>query len=457
MTFAPLALALLLIARPGGLEEGRRLIAEERFDSAVVMLESWRAHNPESDEAARLLVHALRVRARRAHAADDLAAALRDLARAAQLAPSDSAIITDLATVHAIAGQRLMARGDTEGAIAGFERALELEPQRRDIRRAFAAIRIREGAAFEAAGLELEAIRHWRRAIELDSGLVEAHLLLGQTYHRRAEFELARHHLRLARQLAATAVSGLDELLARVDREFETTRTYQTMEAEGFLVRFEGGHRPDLFYRILPLLRDSRERIARVLERTPRRPVTVIIYAGDAFQRSVDAPDWAVGLFDGKIRLRESEINRTPDYLGRIVRHEMTHAILEEIAPGRIPAWIHEGLAGYFEIERWDRLQDAAATLAMIQARRSPRLRDLTPPFARLGSGIDIRGAYGISAAAIRHLALNHGEPTLATLVTLLAAGRSAEQAIDSIVFLDLDAFQKRVEDWVVWEYAHRR
>jgi hypothetical protein len=267
---------------------------------------------------------------------------------------------------------------------------------------------------------------------------------------------LARHHLRLARQLASTAVIGLEELLARVDREFETTRTYQTMEAEGFMVRFEGGHRPDLFYRILPLLRDSRDRIARVLERTPRRPVTVIIYAGDAFQRSVDSPDWAAGLYDGKIRLRESEINRTPDYLGRIVRHEMTHAILEEIAPNRIPAWIHEGLARYFEIERWDQLQDATATLAMIQARRVPRLKDLTPPFARLGSGLDVRGAYGISAAAIRHLALNHGEPTLATLVTLLSAGRSAEQAIDSIVFLDLDAFQKRVEDWVTWEYARR-
>jgi tetratricopeptide (TPR) repeat protein len=172
MTFASLALALLLVAQSGGIEEGRRLIAEDRFDSAIVVLESWRARNPESEEAPRLLVHSLRVRARRAYVAGDLAATLRDLTRAAQLAPSDSAIVTDLATVHAIAGQRLLERGDTEGALTGFQRALELEPNRRDVRRALASIRVREGVFFEAAGLEVEAIQRWRRALDLDSGIV---------------------------------------------------------------------------------------------------------------------------------------------------------------------------------------------------------------------------------------------------------------------------------------------
>jgi tetratricopeptide (TPR) repeat protein len=437
-----------------GLERARTYIAEGNLDSAIPLLQAVRGYHPESRESLDLLLYALQTRARRSFEARDLRATVRDLGIAAQYDPTSGALKRDLATAFGVMGLQLLERGDTEGALEAYEKALQMDSSRREIRRAYAQVVARVGQSYETRGRVLEAIGRYRKALDLDSGLVPVHLALGQIYYAREEFELARHHLRLARNLTTSTIQGLDQLLGRIDREQSATRQHQTVEAEGFVVRFEGDHRPDLFYRILPILRESRDRAGRIFERTFRQPITVVIYTGENFRRAIDAPDWAAGLYDGKIRLREAELEAPPAYLERIIRHEMGHAVIEEMAPGRVPAWIHEGMAKYLEIDRWDGLQDAAYLLQAIRARKTIPLRNLDAPFARLPQGSDVRLAYAEATAAIRYLGINHGDHALSDLMALLAAGRSGAEAIDSLTFYNLDAFQQRVEEWVVWENA---
>lgn len=375
-----------------------------------------------------------------------------DLDRAAQIDPTNRSIRNNLIAAYSITARHLMKEGDTEGAEQAFRDALALDTTRRDARRSLASVMVMRGRDMEGGGRFLEALNFYKRALDIDTASIEANLLLGQLYYTREDFELARFHLRRARALTTTRIQGLDDLLSRVDKEFEVTRTYQTYEMDGFLVRYEGGARPDLFYQVLPILKEARDRATRVLERSVHRPLSVIIYAGEGIRRAAEAPDWAVGFYDGKIRLREAEMSAPTDYLTRVIRHEVGHAVIEELAPGRVPSWIHEGLAKYFEIDRWDPLQDANYLVQAIQARRTMPLKDLDVPFAKLPAGSDIRLAYAEAAAAIRYLGINHGDRALSDLVALLAAGRSATQAVDSVTFYDMPTFQKRVEDWVIWE-----
>jgi tetratricopeptide (TPR) repeat protein len=436
------------------LERARAHIAEGNLDSAIPLLQAFRGYHPESRESLDLLIYCLQARSRASYAAGDLRATVRDLGLAAQYDPTSGPIRRDLATAFTMMGVRLLERGDTEGCMDAFEKAIQMDSSRREIRREYARVVARVGQSYEEGGRILEAISRYRKALDLDSSFVPAHLALGQIYYAREEFEMARHHLRQARTLTTTTIQGLDQLLGRIEREQSATRQYQTVEAEGFVVRFEGDHRPDLFYRVLPILRESRDRAGRIFERTFRQPITVVIYTGESFRRAVDAPDWAAGLYDGKIRLREAELEGAPAYLERIIRHEMGHALIEEMAPGRVPAWIHEGIAKYVEIDRWDPLQDAAYLFQAIRSRTTLPLKSLEPPFARLPRGTDVRLAYAEATAAVRYLGVNYGDHALADLMTLLAAGRSGEAAIDSLTFYNLDAFQKRVEEWVVWEHA---
>lgn len=438
------------------LERGRAALADNRFTEAAEAFEAAVAAFPESMEARGLLVHALRMKAADAWRRGDSAGALLALTRAWQVEPNLAILRTELAVAHARIGDGLFTAGDTEAAIASYARALQLDTGNAGLRRALTALHVLRGRAAEAEGRVLSAISDYRRALEADSRAVEPHLLLGRLYYEREDFELARYHLREARRLAATAVRGLDELLARVEREYAATPAYATLEIEGFVVRFQGEPRPDLFYRVLPALRDARERAARAVGRRSVQPITVIIYAGDAITRAAAIPDWAAGVYDGKVRLREAEIHRDPRALERIVRHEVAHAVLEEVLPGKAPAWLHEGLATWAEADRWDRPAWIDGYLRAIRAGRGIPLTALERPFATLPADSDVVQAYGEAAAAVRYIAIVHGEHALADLVTLLAAGRTITQAVDSITFLDPSAFQARVRDWATWEYTGR-
>jgi len=417
-------------------------------------LEAYQAAQPEAPEVRELLLYALQARAKHFYNAGKLPMAMRDLDRANQIDPGNANVKRGLVAVYVGAGGRLLKEGDTEGAELSYRKALELDPSLDHLYQALASFRLIRGKELESNGRFLEALSQYRRSLEIDTNSIEAHLVIGQLYYSREEFALASHHLKEARKLTTRAITGLDALLAKVDREFAATRNHQTLEMDGFLVRFEGGHRPDLFYQVLPILREARERAARVLERSVKKPLTVVFYAGEGFRRAVDAPDWAAGLYDGKIRLREAELSQPPGYLARIIRHEVAHAVLEEVAPGVAPAWVHEGFAKYMEIDRWDPLQDAAYLLQAIRSEKCMNFDVLAAPFARLSTHSDVRLAYAQSAAAIRYLGIMQGDRAISDLISLLVAGRSIDKAVDSVTFYDLPTFQNRVNDWVTWEYS---
>ena len=57
----------------------------------------------------------------------------------------------------------------------------------------------------------------------------------------------------------------------------------------------------------------------------------------------------AGGLYDGRIRVPAAGAAQSPQLFERVLAHELTHAMIANLAPRGIPAWLHEGLAQYFE------------------------------------------------------------------------------------------------------------
>jgi hypothetical protein len=86
-----------------------------------------------------------------------------------------------------------------------------------------------------------------------------------------------------------------------------------------------------------------------VLNSYPSEPVTVILYTNREFQDITRSPAWAIGEYDGRIRVAVGGALQSPRDLDRIVTHELTHAVVASAAPRGIPAWLNEGLAGHFE------------------------------------------------------------------------------------------------------------
>lgn len=82
--------------------------------------------------------------------------------------------------------------------------------------------------------------------------------------------------------------------------------------------------------------------------------IEAVLYPIKSFKKLSHAPIWVSGLFDGRIRIPVPIKQRDVDYqkVRRILRHELTHALLTEAAAGGVlPTWFHEGLASFLECQ----------------------------------------------------------------------------------------------------------
>jgi hypothetical protein len=118
---------------------------------------------------------------------------------------------------------------------------------------------------------------------------------------------------------------------------------------------------------------------------------------------------------------------RTP-----ILRHELTHAFLAQAAIGRVPLWLNEGLAQYFQGERIHSLpgSSTAGWLDSLPSRRT--FMDLDEDQAEL--------AYHYSLAVAQELMELHNTTALEAYLGHLREGLD-----------ESDAFRKSFGD----DYAH--
>lgn len=152
----------------------------------------------------------------------------------------------------------------------------------------------------------------------------------------------------------------------------------------------------------------------------PRGAVAVVLhpdqasleeYAGGAATRP------AAGAYSaGVIHLVASRSGLTG-----LLAHELTHYLLDQVAPGRVPRWFHEGLA---QLEEW-RLT-GTVLFDPAGATPIPWLR-LEREFPRL----DDRTAYGASLSAVSFLYHEGGDQALRRAISGLGAGETFPRAVE--------------------------
>ena len=116
--------------------------------------------------------------------------------------------------------------------------------------------------------------------------------------------------------------------------------------------------------------------------------------------------------------------------------HELTHLMVSEAlgsGPGRIPAWLNEGIAMYFEPNGGGGESDV---------RRAYRGGDLIPirqMRAVPGRPEDVHLFYSQSDSIVRFMGATFGEERLSGLFAELADGKSIERALDSTYGLTVE------------------
>ena len=310
------------------------------------------------------------------------------------------------------AGWEAIERGDGEKAAAAFRAQLASNPN--DARALVGA-----GIAAHLNGRDDQALSFLKRAQQADPNSINAAYILGQVAYAQGDLDLAiksyERVLKLAPGDRATA-----KQLEQWKKEAALHGSYATRPTARFNVMFEGTTQQAIATRVSAVLEAAYVRVGQRIS-VPPDTVTAILYTGEQFRDITKSPSWAAAAYDGRIRIPVRGALNVPAELERILTHEYVHAVIHQLYP-RVPHWLNEGLATYFEPGEHGWLTSRLRGAEVI-------------PIARLdeafetGDRDDAAAAYAQSYLGARVLAERLG-PNLPVFLQYVSNGTAIEQAL---------------------------
>lgn len=332
---------------------------------------------------------------------------------------------------------RFLNNGMEQMKAADYQRALNSFEQARRYNDSAAAAHLGLGIAYFHLRDYQHAERELNRTLEINPREVTAYQFLGELYYRKDDFDSAASYWEKAVELDPSA-SGLRARLERIRREHKTEKDFNQDVTTHFLVKYEGREKIEAGRIVLRILEDAYSEVGHALSYYPDREMQVILYSDQQFQEVTDAPGWSGGIYDGKIRIPIGGIEQKTQGLTRILYHEYTHAVVRAITP-RVPTWLNEGLAQYFEGREIDgRQKEMLRRIA--QTGKLPPLSNLEGSFMGL-SGDQAVYAYLLSLSSVRYMIDSFGMYRVKDILEELAAGADTGKAISNGIMLSYEEF----------------
>jgi hypothetical protein len=311
-------------------------------------------------------------------------------------------------------GWDALARKDPDAAAAAFRTALEFDPK--DARALTGA-----GVAAQLLGHPEEARDLFTRAVQANPRLIDPYGALGRLEYAQGNLARAIEWYEKFVALAPDDASAV-ERLAAWKKEATLHDSLLSQPAGRFTILFEGETQQAIANRVSEVLEASYYRVGRALNAFGQDTVTVILYTGEQFRDITQAPAWAGGAYDGRIRIPVGGALNRPQELDRVVIHEFVHSAIRQVYP-RTPKWLNEGLATYFEpgdhTALLRRLRGADAQIPLVRLNQA----------FQTSEGSDAAVAYAEAFAATSLLADKLGD-RLPVLLQYLNEGMSVDEAL---------------------------
>ena len=338
------------------------------------------------------------------------------------------------AAAYFIAARYAYDHSDSEAAQRYMKRCVEFEPAQAGLLEWYSAVLL-------DAGQDQEAVTQAQRAVQQSPHSAEALQILALAYYDSGRFAEAIENWKHAQELHPSETVA--NYLAKAEREAGVEGKFSEREGTHFLLRYEG--RETGFQFASELLSDLDRQyidLQRDLGFPPDITITVIIYTEKEFFDVTQAPSWADGLNDGKIRVPVRDLSGVTPRLEAVLRHEMAHSFVHALTHGRCPTWLNEGIA---QMEEPRNASDFAVPLAQLfRDGRAAPLRYLEGSFTGL-SPAQAQLAYAESLAATEYLRSNYGMLALRRMLELLNDGEAPEAALNHAVHVNYAELESAV------------
>ena len=301
--------------------------------------------------------------------------AIHDFEKACQLNPFNDTALANLACAHNNLGVIMAQQKKFDEAIRQFTAAKAQKPEDISIRLNLLSVlvNLKNAAAVEQEAREIILLR----PNDVETGLkvaaalqktenngaailtlqdlasrvdddAELHAALGRMLYRSGQLDESAYHLKRSLELNPDD-KELVSMLERLDRETSVEDGNSTYTGLHFNLTCPDSFSQAWANEVLELLEEAYDQVGQQLDFYPNQRSQVIILQTDAFRKVHDLPEWAGGLYDGKIRLPVPARDIRPASIKGAIMHEYTHHIVYLITAGNCPIWLNEGLAQIFE------------------------------------------------------------------------------------------------------------
>ena len=378
---------------------------------------------------------ALSARVIRAGKVDDDALALIEQAGNAQ----------QTAAAFFVAGRYEFERGNRDRARFYFERAVSFAPDNETILSHYAATLIQ-------LGRPADAIPFAERAARIAPNSADAFTVLGFAYYGANGDGHAISAWKRALELRPDAT--LKAYLDKAEREEKTESDFREAETGHFVLHFEGSSTSDaLRVSIQHELENAYNDLVSALGVAPRASIPVSLYTNQAFFDVTQAPSWSGAINDGRLRIPVQGLTEVTPELRRVLRHELTHSFINQVAGGRCPQWLNEGIAQLMEPRTVGSTRGPRLARLYATGQEIP-LNSLEVSFLTF-SPFEAVLAYDESLAAAEYIRDTYGVSELESILRRIGDGNSPESALRMTLHTDYRGMEESIAQFLKTKYGN--
>jgi tetratricopeptide (TPR) repeat protein len=342
------------------------------------------------------------------------------------------------------AGRFQFERGNRDRARFYFERAMGFAPQNDTIVSHFAATLIQLGRA-------AEAVPFAERASRLAPNSADAFTVLGFAYYGSSGDEQAIRAWKRALELRPD--DTLKAYLAKAEREEKAESDFRQAETGHFVVHFEGASTEEgVRASIQSELEKAYADLVNALGVSPRASIPVSLYTNQAFFDVTQAPAWSGAINDGRLRIPVQGLTEVTPELRRVLRHELTHSFIIQVAGGRCPQWLNEGIAQLLEPRTIGNTRGPRLAQLYANGQQIP-LNGLELSFLNF-SPFEAVLAYDESLTAAEYIRDTYGMSDLPTILRKIGEGSSTETALRGTIHEGYAGLEESIGRFLKMKYG---
>ncbi len=263
--------------------------------------------------------------------------------------PDNGQLRQQLAIAYNNYGVSLGNQGQWASAIQQLQEAINLDATNGQFQRNLSNMYLNQAHdAFEHHQLQ-EAKASITQATTLNPKVADAYILLGEIEYSSEKLKEAKAAWQKALELDPNRTEVSDRL-KQVTQELPVESKFERLTQAYFDLRYEEQLDRPVGFDIRDALLAARREVGSDFSYWPTHKIVTLIYSAASFKAlRQETPDWVGGQFDGKIRVPLPNGQLDQAAVKAILFHEYTHALIHDLATGKCPTWLNEGLAVYEE------------------------------------------------------------------------------------------------------------